>query len=135
MPYITICEEADEELLALYDHNEDAAATFDVLLEQLDNDKEMLDRLFRPANHFLYRPPFEIKQYEAMQRTGRNIFIIKVRGEDGELLPWRLLIGFDSRNDVYHVLCLAPRSIAYDESDPLFRIVQSRYDNAGLPTH
>ena len=135
MAHIVLCPEADEELLALYDEDEDAAATFDVLLEQLDADPRMLEVLFRPANHFLYEPPFEIKKYVAMQESGRNIFTIKVRGEDGELLPWRLLIGFDSRRDVYHVLCLAPRSIAYDPTDPLFRTVQNRYDSAGLPHH
>lgn len=135
MSYIVLCQEADEELLALYDVDEDAAATFDVLLEQLDADKGMLEKLFRPANHFQYEPPFEIKKYAAMQETGRNIFTVKVRGDDGRLLPWRLLIGFDPRRDIYHVLCLAPRSIAYDPDDPLFRTVQNRYDDAGLPSY
>jgi hypothetical protein len=45
-------QEALDELDSLYDIDEAAAALFDVLLESLNDDADMLSQLFKPANHF-----------------------------------------------------------------------------------
>lgn len=128
--------EALDEIDALFDIDEDAAAQFYALLEELENDPKMLERLFRPANHYRYAPPFEIKLFRDMQRMGKNIYIIKVRSvTDGSLLPYRLLLGYHSQIDTFYVLTLIEREIDYDLHDPTIVAALERYDGCGIPTY
>lgn len=128
--------EAFAEIDALYDVDEDAAAQFDLLLETLADDPSMLDKLFRPANHFRYTPPFEIYHFVELQRQGKNIYIIKVRHpEEGNLLPYRLLLGYHSQIDTFYVLTLIEREIDYDVRDPTIIAALERYERHGIPTY
>lgn len=128
-------QEAYDELDAIYEIDAAAAAQFDVLLEHLADDTDMLERLFRPANHYKYTPPFEIKIYGEMQKRGKNIFTIRVLDEDGALLPYRALMGYHAQIDTYYLLAVLQREIAYDTTDPAFRAVVERYEQAGIPTY
>lgn len=128
-------QEAYDELDALYEVDEAAAALIDVLLETLADDVDMLDRLCQPNNHYTYTPPFEIKRYAEMQRRGKNIYILKVRDEQGALLPYRVLIGYHAQIDIYYVLSVLQREIAYVTTDPAFCNVMRRYEQAGIPTY
>lgn len=126
---------AYDDLDAIYEIDEAAAAQFDVLLEHLADDPDMLDRLFRPANHYQYAPPFEVKLYGEMQKRGKNIYAIRVLDEDGALLPYRALMGFHAQIDTYYLLAVLQREIAYDTTDPAFCTVMERYEQAGIPTY
>lgn len=127
--------EAFDELDRLYDIDEAAAALIDVLFEKLDGDADMLDRLCQPNNHYTYTPPFEIKRYAEMQRRGKNIYTLKVRDDQGALLPYRVLIGYHAQINTYYVLAVIQREIAYDTTDPVFRIVLERYGQCGIPDY
>ncbi len=130
-----LLQEACDEIDALYEADEAAAAMFDVLLEVLADDPEMLARLCLPNNHYTYTPPFEVKRYMDMQRRGKNIFTLKVRNEQGALLPYRMLIGYHAQIDTYYVLAVLHREIAYVTTDPIFTHVMARYEQAGIPTY
>lgn len=127
--------EAFDEIDAIYDIDENAAALIDVLLEALAEDDKMLDLLCLPNNHYRYTPPFEIKKYEEMQRRGKNIYTLKVRDERGALLPYRVLIGYHAQIDTYYVLSVLQREIAYEKTDPVFCKVLERYGQAGIPDY
>ncbi len=128
--------EAYAEIDALYEVDEDAADLFEILLETLADDPSMLGRLFRPANHFMYTPPFEIKRFGELQDIGKNIYIIKVRHpEEGHLLPYRLLLGYHSQIDTFYVLTLIDREINYDVSDPNIVTALERYERCGIPDY
>lgn len=135
MADLYVCEEADKELDALYEVDEDAAALIDVLLDELANDAATLEWLFRPQDHYEYEPPFEVKEFHEASRRGKNILILKVRSNEGKLLNYRVLVGFNSQIDRYHVLTVANRDISYDTSDALFTAVLERYDRCGIPTY
>jgi hypothetical protein len=129
-------DEAYAEIDALYEVDEDAAAMFDLLLETLADDPSMLDRLFRPANHYQYTPPFEIKRFGELQAQGKNVYIIKVRHPtQGHLLPYRLLLGYHAQMDTYYTLTLIEREIDYDVHDPTIVAALERYDRCGIPTY
>lgn len=127
--------EAYAEIDALYKVDEDAAALFDLLLETLTDDPEMLERLFRPANHYRYAPPFEIKLFTAMQQAGKNVYIVKVHSEQGQLLPYRLLLGYHAQIDAFYVLTLIEREIDYDLNHPTIVTAIERYERCGIPTY
>lgn len=135
MPQILLCKKADEELEALYALDEDAAALFDVLIEELSDDPVMLDHLCVPANHFKYAPPFDVEVFEEAKKQGKNIYRIKVRNEEGSLLPWRMLVGFHSQKNLYYVLAVTEREHSYDTKHPDYRELLVRYEQAGIPDY
>lgn len=135
MAELYVCPEADEELDALYETDEDAAALIEVLLEQLWEDERMLEMLCRPVDHFMHKPHYEVKRFVLMHKAGKNIYSVKLWSEEGSLYPYRVLIGFNAQEDSFHVLAIAPRKIAYEHTDPLFKSILDRYDAAGIPTY
>lgn len=135
MATLQLCDEVDDELDALYEVNEAAAAAFDALLLELEEHEELLELLCRPNLHFRASPPFEVKHYVQMQRRGFNVFTIKVQTPDGAWPPHRVLVGFNAQANIYHVLAVATRDIAYERTDPLFVAVIDRYERAGIPTY
>jgi hypothetical protein len=70
-----------------------------------------------------------------MWNLGKNIFIIKVRGEDGGLLPYRMLIGYHSQIDTFYVLTVVERETNYDCTHPDLQRAIERYDQLGIPTY
>lgn len=135
MAELFVRPEAEDELDALYDVDEDAAALIDVLLDELINDQATLEWLFRPHNHFRYKPPFEVKWFAEAYNTGRNILILKVHSNEGQLLSYRVLVGYHSQKDHYHVLTVVNREISYDTNDPHFAAVLDRYERCGIPVY
>lgn len=135
MADLLLCAEVDDELDALYDEHEEAAAAFDALLLELEEHEDLLEFLCKPDLHFRANPPFEVKRYGEMQRRGYNIYTIKVQTQDGSWPPYRALIGFDAQANIYHLLAIASRDISYEPSDPLFANIISRYERAGIPTY
>lgn len=135
MPQILLCKEAENELDELYETDEDAAAMFDLLIEELSQDQQMLDRLCLPANHYKYAPPFDVDRFVEAQRQGKNIYRVKVRRGDGSLVPWRMLLGFHAQKDTYYVLAVTDREFSYDTNQPAFRSLLVRYEQAGIPDY
>ena len=133
MPQLLLCREAEEELDALYDIDEDVAALFDFLIEELAEDQQMLDRLCVPDNHFKYAPPFNVDIFQEARKMGLNVYRVKVRKDDGSLVLWRMFVGFHSQKDIYYVLSVTDREFAYDTSHPSFRALVQRYEYSGIP--
>lgn len=135
MVRVLFAEEANAELDALYDQDEDAAALFDLLLQELDANDHVRDLLFRPANHFNFTPPFDVGRVGEAQKLGKNVYRIKVRNEAGQFVPWRMLLGFHAQIDVFYVLSVLPRDHAYDTGHESFRQALSRYERLGIPDY
>lgn len=135
MADLFVCKDADADLDAIYEKDEDAGALIEVLLQEIDENNALVEELCRPRRHYLHKPPFEVKRYEEMWALGKNIFILKIHSEDGELLPYRVLYGFNAQRNSYHVLAAVDREIAYDNSDPLFNTILARYEQCGIPTY
>lgn len=135
MADLFICKEAEDEIEALYDVDEDVAALIDTLLFELSEDQSTLEWLFRPQDHYNYKPPFEVKEFIEAKRRGKYILILKIRREDEGPIEYRVLMGYNAQQDTYWVLTVADREISYDTSDPLFQSLLVRYEQCGLHTY
>lgn len=136
MASFIITPEIDAEIEALWEIDEAAAATALLLLESLYDNKELLEDLCVPKNHYLHAPPFEIKRFGEAQRRGYNILILKFRDEDDDSLPdYRIFIGFNAQRSTYYALALSPRDIAYCPSDDAFRTLLHRYEQCSIPIY
>lgn len=134
MASLTICEEADHELDALYAEHEDDAALIDVLLEELASDEDALRTLCldTPKWEWRFSPPYEVKRFGECWKRGRRVYILKVYDQLGSLCNYRVIIGHDPANDDYVVLATPHRDFNYDPASPEFARILDRYDNAGL---
>lgn len=128
-------KEAEIELDALYEVDEDAAALMDVLFESIEDNPAILECLFRPHNHYKHEPPFEVKEYRAMHVLGLFVLTIKPKDKDGHRSSHRALVGYDARHEKYYVLAIADREVAYEPADPLFNSIQRRYAELGIPAY
>ena len=109
-----------------------------MLLESLIDEPQIIELLNRPEVHFAHKPPFETKLFAAMQKKGKNAYIIKVWDEEGQLLPYRCIYAHDPQRDRHHVLMIVDREISYDTNDTNFIELKRRYDaldlrNFGFP--
>lgn len=134
MPRLRFHSEAENELDALYETDEDAAALVDVLLEVVE-DQGHLDGLFRPSVRYRSEPLFEVKEFQAAKAVGRFVLILKVWNHEGQLLPYRIFIGYNSRSEEYWVLSVIDREISYETDNPAFATLLSRYDECNIPVY
>lgn len=135
MARLILDPDAEAELDALYDENEDTAADFDLLLERLGEDEKTLEFLCLPENNFKYSPPYEVKKFIEAQNIGRNIFSIKTQDTDGHRTDYRMLIGHDAQKNIYHVLAVTNRDYSYDPGHESFKQLLKRYDDSDIPTY
>ena len=135
MPCLLVLPDAEDELDALYECDDDAASTIDILLDELGNGSIELDSLYRPGDRFKHQPPFEVKKFEHAQRQGKNIFAIRVRARDGALLPYRVLFAYHGQADTYYVLAIFHRDWDYDPASSEYKLLLDRYDECGIPTY
>ena len=132
---LIVPKEVGEEIDALYETDEDAAAQIDFLLDELVNDQPTLEMLCVAHNNYLYNPAFEVKVFEEAKKQKKNIYILKFRLEDGNLASQRILIGFNSQRSTYYVLAVPDRSISYNTGDPAFIDLLHRYEQCGIPDY
>lgn len=104
MAVLFISDRVEAELDELWEASQDDAALFLVLMETLQDEPHIIEILNRPRVHHAHKPTFEIKQFAAMQRRGKNVLIIKVWSEQGQLSPFRGFLAHDSQRDEYSLL-------------------------------
>ena len=132
MADLFISEEAEQDLDALADWFPGTAALFDALLETLVDEPHIIEVLNRPQVHVKHKPTIEVKEFAAMQKQGKNVFILKVWDDNGQLSPYRCLYAHDPQRDRYHVLMIYDRDFKYDTHDENYIELNRRYDSLGL---
>lgn len=135
MTTLRTIDELEQELDELAENHPDVVGLIDALIDELAADEEMLEILFAdvPKWHHLFKPPFEIKRFEACWTTGRRVYILKPYDDDGHLIDFRLFLAHDVHSDECFVLTVQPRSTCYDTTTPAFRDLCGRYDRLDIP--
>lgn len=134
MPLFIVETGAERDLDALWDQDEDAAATIIVLLEELENGAPEVERLFRRGFRRTEDPAFDVDHFEEFWRQGLNLLRLKIWDEGGALVPYRILYAYDPRYESYHALAIIDRNFAYDSNHPTVQRVIADYEHLGLPT-
>lgn len=135
MTVLRTIEQLESELDELAERYPDVVGVIDALLDELVADDDLLDVLFSevPKWHYLFKPPFEIKRFEACWQSGRRVYILKPYDEDGHLIDFRLFLGHDIRTDECFVLTVQHRSTCYDTTTTAYRNLCVRYDQLDIP--
>jgi mRNA-degrading endonuclease RelE of RelBE toxin-antitoxin system len=107
---ILIHEDAENDLELLATSDLKAAATIYSLLEELNGDQDLLDRLLQ---HGFRNEEIDISKFYALWKHG-SIWRLKVIELERLGIRYRIIYAFVPRERRYYILAIAPRDFNYD---------------------
>lgn len=135
MPRIVVTQDFDDEMDALDGTQPDVVDAAELLLESLDENRDLLERLHQPTTYPLHTPAFEVKRFGMAQKAGYNIFILKFQDLDGFATNHRILLGYHAQRDTYYVLAITDRDYSYDHHHDAYGNLLNRYEKCGIPKY
>jgi mRNA-degrading endonuclease RelE of RelBE toxin-antitoxin system len=75
---------------------------------------------------------YTVRKIVSMHQRGKRLWRVKVLTLKGLATGYRVLYAFDPGLQVFYVLGVPPREIAYDESHPRIQRLVAVYDSLGL---
>lgn len=128
MVAIFIHNDAKVDLLALRAREPQAAGRILALLEQLEGDPDLLDRLTVHDYGAYGSADFHVSKWQAQWRKGRDLWRLKVWELEEKGIRHRIVYAFEPRKQHYHVLAIAPREFNYDENHPIGQRILRAYE-------
>jgi mRNA-degrading endonuclease RelE of RelBE toxin-antitoxin system len=121
-------DDAKTDLRNLREREPQAARRLLALLQQLQGDPDLLDRLTQHDYGAKRSADFHVSKWHAQWRRGRDLWRLKVWDLENKGLRYRVVYAFDPRTRRYYVLAIAPREFDYDENHPLSRRILNAYN-------
>lgn len=75
---------------------------------------------------------YTIRKVLSMHQRGKRLWRLKVLTMKGMATRYRVIYAFDLQQQVFYVLGIPPREIAYDQSDPRIQRLLAVYDSLGI---
>ncbi len=116
------------DLEALWENEPQAASRVLALLEQLEGDPDLLDRLTQHDYGAHHSADFHVSKWQEQWRKGRDLWRLKVWDLEDKGLRYRVVYAFIPRKQHYHVLAIVPRrDFDYEERDPISQRILRTY--------
>ncbi len=130
---LSIHQDAEDDLDALYDTDEDGAAALDVFLQEAAQSQDLLDR-FTVNNFRSYDPAhdFDIKRWQALWNT-HALWRIRLFDVPGTAARHRIIYTFHPVERRYYVLGIVPREFNYDLGHPIAQRIIAAYEELDIP--
>ena len=127
--------DAEGDLGAIYEVDEEAAADIDAFLEEASNNQETLDNLTRRGyvNHDA-EPPYSVSEWERLKRESYNLWRAKLLWLKGTS-DYRIIYAFHPREFRYYVLGVLHRDFNYDIRDERSKRIVAAYDALDIPRY
>jgi hypothetical protein len=120
--------DAEADLLALRESEPQAAGRILALLEQLEADPDLLDRLTQHNYGAYGSADFHVSKWHEQWRKGRDLWRLKVWDLEEKGLRYRIVYAFVPGKQHYHVLAITPRrDFNYEERDPISQRILRAY--------
>ncbi len=121
-------EDAKVDLLDMLDTAPQAAGRILALLEQLEGDPDLLDRLTQHDYGAYGSADFHVSKWQKQWRKGRDLWRLKVWDLEEKGLRYRIVYAFVPGKLHYHVLAITPRrDFNYEERDPISQRIIRAY--------
>lgn len=124
-----IHNDAEDDLERLWDSEPVAAAQVAALLEELEGNTDLLDRLTQQDFGAYGLEDFHVSEWKEQQRKGRNLWRLKIWDLEDKGIRYRIVYAFMTRQQDYSVLGIVPRDFNYDASHELTRRIVAAYEN------
>lgn len=133
MPSLAIHRDAADDLQSIKARGEfaDYGAIL-AFLQQAKVDAALLETL---AEHWFGEDgsaSYTVQKVVSFHRQGKRLWRVKVLTLKGMAAAYRVLYAFDPRHQIYYVLGIPPREIAYDESHPRIQRLIAVYNTLGI---
>lgn len=122
---ILVHEDAEDDLALLWDTEIKAAAIIQSLLEELDGDNDLLDRL---SQHGFKNEEIDISKWNEQWKKGLNLWRLKVIELERIGIQYRLIYAFVPLKKCYHLLAIAPRDFDYDPKHEITKRILQAYN-------
>jgi mRNA-degrading endonuclease RelE of RelBE toxin-antitoxin system len=132
---ITIHEDAERDLDAIWDLDEDVAAEIIALLEQAKNDQDLLEILTVKDFGVHGTEKIHVDKWVAQHKQGRNLWRVKIWELEGRGIRYRIIYALDPRCRRYHVLGVLERDFDYVANDDRTKRLLAAYDELGIPNY
>lgn len=122
-------DDAESDLEKLWDETPEAAARIGVLLQELEGNQDLLDRLTQHDFGNYRTAEFHVSKWLNQWNKGRDLWRLKVWDLEDKGLQYRVVYAFVPGKSQYHVLGIVSRDFDYDSSHPLSRRIIAAYQN------
>ena len=128
---LSLCvhDDAVADLEALWESEPRAAARIVALLEELDGNKDLLDRLTQHHYGVRSRADFNVSKWLEHWNRGRDLWRLKIWDLEDKGLKYRIIYAFIPRTQCHHILAIAPRDFNYETSHPISQRILYAYEN------
>jgi hypothetical protein len=99
------------------------------LLEQLEGDPDILDRLTQHDFGAYRTEDFHISKWYQLWNQGNDIWRLKLWDLEDKGLRYRVIYAFMPRQQNYHILAIAPREFNYDPEHPITKRILRAYQD------
>ena len=124
---LLVHQDAQRDLENLWDEAPVAAARITVLLEELEGNPDLLDRLTQHDFGAYGLDRFHVSKWFAQWNAGKNLWRLKVWDLEDRGLRYRVVYAFMPRQQHYSVLGIVPRGFNYELSHELTRRILAAY--------
>lgn len=117
------------DLNRLWQTSETAAARIVVLLEELQGNQDLLDRLTQHDFGVDRSETFHVSKWFEHWNKGKDLWRLKLWDLEAAELRYRVVYAYAPGIRQYNVLAIAPRSFGYEKNHPLTRRILRAYAN------
>ena len=128
MSRLFLHENAESDLEDLWDQAPQAAARITVLLEELEGNQDLLDRLSQHDFGASRLADFHVSKWVEQWKRGKNVWRLKVWDLENEGMRYRIVYAFVPGKGHYHVLGIVPREFNYDAGHHISRRILAAYE-------
>ena len=133
MPRLAIHRDAADDLQSIKARGEHADhGVILAFLQQAKSDPSLLETLAEDWFGENGSVDYSVQRVVSLHHRGKRIWRVKVLTLKGLAVAHRVLYAFDRHQQVFYVLGIPPRDIAYDQTHPRIQRVIAVYDSLGL---
>lgn len=121
-------DDAAGDLEQLWQSAPKAAARIVVLLEELEGNQDLLDRLTQHDFGAHRTAVFHVSKWLKLWNRGKDLWRLKVWDLEDKGLRYRIVYAFVPSNKRYHVLAIAPRNFNYEPTHELTKRILKSYE-------
>lgn len=125
---LQVHDDAEADLEALFRRSPRVASRILVLLEEVEADQDLLDRLTQQDFGQDRATEFQVSRWIRQWNKGKNLWRLKVWDLEDKGIRYRVVYAFVPQRRQYHVLGIVPRSFNYEDDHPLTLRILAAYD-------
>lgn len=130
---VVVHDDAEDDLSAIFELDEDVGATLATFLELLEEgNQDLLDRLTQRGFTNHNSPEFNVDEWQKAKSLKLNLWRIRLLSVD-VASNYRIIYAFHAAEFRYYVLAILERSFNYEISDPRVKRIIEVYDALDIP--